>query len=134
MSPGALCIASTSALLGTEIPHSLLSLSSLCFLLLPAVMIWSSPSFRLHFSLTWEILPTICESSYRLPDFFCCCCYILQTRKLQNWSHGVTPWNETCGRSIVFPLCPKASPHERGCGHQSLRTSHFLLSRELGVT
>lgn len=36
--------------------------------------------------------------------------YMSQTRKLQNWSHSVTPWSETWGRSM-------ASPHKRSCGH-----------------
>lgn len=56
-------------------------------------------------------------------------CYILQTRKLQNWSHRVTPWNETCGRSIVFPLCPKASPHKRSWDI-SVSEHHTFFSQE----
>lgn len=69
MFPGALRIASTYAPLGTEMLYSLLSLRAL----FPAPASWDGvklPSSRLHFSLTWEILPTICESSHRLPGWF----------------------------------------------------------------
>lgn len=110
--------------------HPLLCPLTLLLALL-ALTIWSPSSFRLPSSLTCEILPTIYESSYRLPDVFSC---ISQTRKLQNWSHSVTPWSETWRRSIVTPLCAKPSLHMRSVDLESQIIMLPSLLRELGVT
>lgn len=106
--------------------HTLFLLCPLTPLPAPACCDSVKPSsFRLHFSLTWETLPTIWESWQRLPDLFS---YISQTRDLPSWSQSVTPWRDAWGRSIVSHLCPKASPHVRSVWTVALRTSQVLLS------
>lgn len=123
MFPGALCIASIYAPLATEILLSLLSLLTL-LLLLPAVMMWSSHSLRQHFSLTWEHLPRICESSYRLPE-----CFLLHLtdKKIAELipECDTLKWNlrDINGSSSL----PQGFLSQDKLWTLSLRVSHFLL-------